>query len=674
LNQAAKRSIRWVDPVLIIVTALIAYLPLASQLGYYRDDWHVAWGGFLVGAVKIVDLHLTDRPFMGLIYSGTYAILGNAPLTWQTYTILLRIAGGLLLLWLFRLIWPGKKTATTLMALLFTLYPGFIEMPTASAYSNHLFGLGMGLLSLSLTLKALQVSRARQRILLILAAIFTGLVCFLIMEYMISLEGVRILLLAYLFAWREPGTLVKKGWRLVKIWAPYLSGLAFFLVWRVLIFKSARATTDVGSLVGVYRNQPVFMLARVLIETIKGFINTLVLAWGVPLYNLTMNANPRNLLISAGLVLLASGVFLAFLRLSAQRDDLRAENPEHCDWGKEAALLGLLVILINVIPVVLANRDIRLTDTLDRYTLPASIGAVMVLVGVLYWTVRGSLRAWLLISLIAVSIFTHYNNAAYFANFWAMEKQLWWQLSWRAPDLKKNTVLIPALPAPYMLAESYEVWGPANMIYASHADPLRVVGESLSNETMHAIITQGSFKRSMRRVELSLDFKNSLVVSIRAQGACLRVYDSGWREFSENESPLVRQVAVVSKSSLILTGADPKTPPVEVFGAEPAHTWCYYYEKADLARQKKDWAEAARLGDVVRKLKLQPQDGMEWMPFYQGYAYAGRMDDANRLAPRIRAEQAALREFCTQFGPEWKSKVKPGSSDEYVVINICPNQ
>jgi hypothetical protein len=292
----------------------------------------------------------------------------------------------------------------------------------------------------------------------------------------------------------------------------------------------------------------------------------------------------------------------------------------------------------------------------------------------LYWTVRGSLRAGLLVGLIAISIFTQYNNAAFFAQFWAMEKQLWWQLSWRAPDLKKNTVLIPALPAPYMLAESYEVWGPANIIYGTPVDPLHVVGESLSSQTMHAIFSGDSFNRSMRRVELSLDFKNSLVVSIPAPGACLRVQDSSFQEFSESESPLIRQVAAVSKTSLILTDGAPKIPPAQVFGSEPAHTWCYYYEKAALARQKKDWAEVDRLADEVQKLKLRPQDGMEWMPFYQGYALSGRMDDANQLGRLIRSEQTALRDFCTQFGAEWRKKVTPGSADEYVVINLCPGR
>lgn len=672
MKQASKLPQRWMDLLLIFASALIAYIPLVGGLGYYRDDWHVTWGGLMIGAEKVFDLHLTDRPFMGLIYSWTYSLLGYSPLTWQLYTIALRIIGGLLVLWLLRLIWPGRRTATTVMALLFVIYPGFLQLATSSAYSNHMFGFAMGILSLILSIKAVQAAGMGARIALTLAAIGTGLVCFLIMEYMISLELVRLILLGYLFVLRTPGKLMQKGVKLLKMWVPYLAGFLAFLIWRVLIFKSARATTDVGSLASAYLNEPGYMLGRLVIETVKGMLNTLVMAWTVPFYNQTSAANPVNLVVSFLLALAAVGIFLGFLRLLGGKNDLRSESAEGGCWGREAAILGLLLVFLNIVPVVLANRDVRLTDTLDRYTLPASIGVVMIVVGLLYWVVRGSLRTPVIVLLIAMSIITHYNNTAFFKNFWTMEKQLWWQLAWRAPDIKDSTVLIPALPAPYMLAESYEVWGPANLIYGTRENPLRVVGEALNAESMHSVLTAASFTRTMRRVEFTLDFKNSLVVSIPGPGACLRVHDAQWLELAESESLLVRQVAPLSSSSLIVTEGEQKTPPAVIFGEEPEHGWCYYYQKATLARQQQDWEEAARLGDAAREKGLRPVYGMEWMPFYQAYAYTGRMDDANQTAHEIRGDQIAVKEFCAQFGQERVDTMGAGTIDEFIVINLCP--
>ena len=54
---------------------------------------------------------------------------------------------------------------------------------------------------------------------------------------------------------------------------------------------------------------------------------------------------------------------------------------------------------------------------------------------------------------------------------------------------------------------------------------------------------------------------------------------------------LVQQVGAYSHVDRIIpTGTSP-TLPAHIFGAEPPHDWCYYYQKASLARQLGDWAQ-----------------------------------------------------------------------------------
>jgi len=48
-------------------------------------------------------------------------------------------------------------------------------------------------------------------------------------------------------------------------------------------------------------------------------------------------------------------------------------------------------------------------------------------------------------------------------------------------------------------------------------------------------------------------------------------------------------------SRIIITGKDMPVMPEDIFGKEPPHTWCYYYEKAELARQAGDWEQVAKL-------------------------------------------------------------------------------
>jgi hypothetical protein len=669
------RRAAWADGLLVLLVAALVYLPLAGQFGYYRDDWHVAWAGRLFGSAKIVDLHLTDRPVMGVLYSLAYSALGDAPLAWQLYAFCLRAAGAVTFLWLLRLLWPGRRLPTLVMALLFVLYPGFLQMPTASAYSNHLFGLWMGILSIALSLRALAFGNGRRWLLTGLAVV-SGLACFAIMEYMISLEVMRLLLFGFLgFAGGFPplaggSTLPARGLRLLRAWLPYLAGLGLFLAWRVLVFKSARSVTDVGSLARLYLAEPGAMLGRLVIETLKGFLNALVLAWGVPFYNLTADAGSRDLLVSALLALLVVATVLGYARL-VRRGPGAPERPENGVWAGQAVELGLLVALANLLPIVLANRDVRLTDTFDRYTLPASLGVVMVVTGLLDH-VKPALRAALLAGVLSLCVITHYQNAVYFRNFWEFQRQLWWQLSWRAPGLEKDTLLIPVLPENYLLAESYEAWGPANIIYGAPEDPQRVAGEALNDQTLLFVQTRQNFTRTVRRVEVPLDFKNSLVVSLAAPGSCVKVIDGRWLELGDTEDTRVRLAAPYSRTDLIETGAGQHAPPVEIFGPEPAHGWCYYFQKASLARQEQDWQEVVRLGEEVLAGRLSPQNSLEWLPFYQGYAYASILDRANQIAWLIRDDRLALEVFCSQFEPGDLAALRAGSLDEFIIVNLCP--
>jgi hypothetical protein len=88
---------------------------------------------------------------------------------------------------------------------------------------------------------------------------------------------------------------------------------------------------------------------------------------------------------------------------------------------------------------------------------------------------------------------------------------------------------------------------------------------------------------------------------------------------------------------------------VELFGSEPAHDWCYYYQKASLARQQGDWQTAARLGEEVGRSGLLPTDVTEWLPFYQAAFHLQDQARASELAEIIRSDTIAWSAFCGPF-------------------------
>src|SRR3990170_2928621 len=71
--------------------------------------------------------------------------------------------------------------------------------------------------------------------------------------------------------------------------------------------------------------------------------------------------------------------------------------------------------------------------------------------------------------------------------------------------------------------------------------------------------------------------------------------------------------------------------PPAILGPEPEHSWCYYFEKADLARQADNWGQIAEIGDQVFSVPYYPDDTSEYLPFVEAYARTGRWEDARNL-------------------------------------------
>ncbi len=86
----------------------------------------------------------------------------------------------------------------------------------------------------------------------------------------------------------------------------------------------------------------------------------------------------------------------------------------------------------------------------------------------------------------------------------------------------------------------------------------------------------------------------------------------------------------LSRLDLIRTegGADHKPP---LMPQEPAHDWCYYFELADLARQRGAWDEVVELGNRGFA-EDHPNDASERLVFIEGYAHMGEWSRAEQLS------------------------------------------
>jgi hypothetical protein len=132
------------------------------------------------------------------------------------------------------------------------------------------------------------------------------------------------------------------------------------------------------------------------------------------------------------------------------------------------------------------------------------------------------------------------------------------------------------------------------------------------------------------------------VIYFPAEG-CLKVLDplySNKKTFAALPYMLTDPITL-SDPTLILP--DAPAPAIPTFlGAEPQHGWCYFYEKAELARQVDDWDKVAGLGRQAFKLGLTPAEAYEWLPFIEADARTGQVDAARKLSLKVLKENPIL--------------------------------
>ncbi len=249
---------------------------------------------------------------------------------------------------------------------------------------------------------------------------------------------------------------------------------------------------------------------------------------------------------------------------------------------------------------------------------------------------------------------THYANAIFFAQRTAVARDFWWQVAWRIPQLAPRTTLVGTYPIE-AIEEDYFIWGPANLIYY----PDQQAENGIQPTIFAAVLNQDTVKKILARERQEFDnrkniityknYRNVLILSQPTLNSCMHVINGAGPEYSDQEWELVRSIGSFSEMEHLLTSGPSPTPPASIFGSEPAHDWCYYYQKADLARQRADWDTVQKLAREAADKNLKPQDLIEWMPFIQAYAMSGRTQELNDTLDQIQSNEYVLKQACQKL-------------------------
>ncbi len=640
---------------ILLTASILIYFRGMNQLGYYRDDWNNLYNAYTQGPDMLIKHYQSDRPADGYLLSFVYKIFGPAIYPYLISCLICRFLSAFLICLTLIKIWPKQKIPSFLAGLFFLIFPGFLQQVDGFGYLPHQAAMLCITLSLYLTVLAFYSSKLAGKILLsFFSAIFAIAEMFL-MEYYIGLEAFRFLLIFFCFYNLSDSNFWKHLLRSIINYLPWLAASAFFVYWRSFIFDATRNGTDVRETLQPLFSHPKYMGISLLSTLTKNTLKLLFGSWTVQPYN-TLNGSDVKTFFSAAVwaILTAICCFLAvfFLRKNKKEDQSNpAElemSPQKMTWPVQWVILGFLSAILTLAPLILAGREITFSSSLDRFTYPGSICTVIFTVGLVYLIKVDWIRNILLIILTLTAAMTQLVNKSNYINSWKNARSFWWQLSWRAPEISPDSLVV-ANPGGFSPEEDYEIFSPIHLIYYPDEDHVQVGAEVLNTNTLRLIEMGEITDRTVREIYVQKNYNNLLALTEPTSKSCLQVIDGRNPVYSTDEWSKIPQAGNWSHVDRIETSAETHIPPEKIFGSEPAHGWCWYYEKMSLAQQKEDWTALAELAEEAIQQKAHAEDRIEWIPLVQGLAYTGKTDEAAPYAAILKTDTYLQFETCRYF-------------------------
>lgn len=658
-------------PIALLLLMLLSYGLRVPGLGFFWDDLPYLWFFQRLGAAGIWQAFTVDRPFLSVLYITCLSILGNSAVAWQIFAMLARWLTSLGFYWMFAQTWPRHRRPVAWAAFLFAVYPGFTQQYIAVIYGQAFVLFAAALLSIGITLWLARRAHALQRGWFLAGfALSLALSIFHVFstEYFFGMEMLRPLLLWIVFVEQAAQTpfadataaprMRQAFWRAVRWWLPYLIGLVIFVIWRTFFHSvgsyrlSALQSTEQAPLVGLW---------NLALTMFSSLVQSIVVAWGQPLQlsSVIEGSDAANLGGRLFLVILAVGLMTFFYLLRLRQDPARA-IPERRTrwqflqtWPAQASLVSIYALLIAGWPFWITNLPLRMGFPQDRFTLPLSVGACLLLAAVLDSFGKNAMRkAALLALLVALAVGFHFQTALQYRTDWNTARDFFWQLTWRAPSIQPNTLLLSD-SLPFQFYEDDSLSAPLNWTYDPTGNT-NVMSYLLFDILVRyhdqpAFSPEKPIEKDFRGMQFRGNAGQVLLVAFNPPG-CVRVLDPRYdADLYRLPDRLLKSMNLSNPSALIRDAQPGAQPPIDIFGDAPRRRWCYYFEKADLARQQGDWPQIVTLAKESIAVGLRPDDPAEYLPFIEGDLHSGRWEDAlertlttYQVAPALRPALCAV--------------------------------
>lgn len=663
-------------PLGLLLLCLLTFSPLIGWLGFYWDDWPTIWYLHNFGQASFREGFASDRPLLAYVFMLTTTLMGENPQVWQLFGILTRWSSALLFWWTMRLTWPEKPLATTVMAVIFAIYPGFRQQYISVTYSNGFLVYSLFLFSFPTMLLAQRKTRWRWP--LILISVASSTLALFISEYFFGLELLRPVLLWMTLKRTESNRRVLLR-RVILQWLPYLAGAAAFLIWRLFLH-----TTPRGSLI-LFKQliaDPLTTLLNLSGTIVQDIFEISILAWIKTVLLTRLFEFDLPVIIALILAAVVTGALTVLFLLRLKTTPLYTIPDRWKIRLKDGAggmiLLGIFALLVGGWPIWVTDLHFELIFPWDRFTMMMMPGVAILTGGIITLFSRSQLRLAVITGLlVGLSAGMHLYDALLYKQEWQIQKAFFWQLAWRAPGLEPGTAILTSdLPFTYYSDNSLSA--PLNWTYAPG-------NQSLSMPYL-VYNLESRLYRDLPGLELGLpiimdyrvtDFEGSTSDSILAfykPPRCLKVMHPDEDRNLPYKPLLIPEALHLSNTDLILAGENPPaSPPVSKFGPETAPDWCYYFEKAELASQIGDWETVVALSSsafVIGK-QFDRETASELVPFIKGFAHMGDFERAIELSLLAMRDSPKMQNMLCQTWYEMRDELPAGEARDQAYVRLA---
>ncbi|HLF90003.1 MAG TPA: hypothetical protein VI451_13725 [Anaerolineales bacterium] len=641
-------SIRSV-PIAIFLLCSLTFGPLITQLGFYWDDWAVTLVRRLNG--DYWEFYAYNRPASAWTQAFFAPFLGISPLNWHLFAELIWVLTAIACWWMLHQLWPGRKRETLAMALLFAVHPIFLLHPISVAFSQQYLTFLPFLISFGTMLAALR--KPERFWIWTVMGIVTALIHSLTMEYFWGLELARPFLIWIVLSEKDQERQAKVL-QMLKTWLPYLAVLCAVVIWRMFFVTLLEDDPNELVLLNTLISEPISGVLRLAQTLVNDFVYITIIRWTETVKLEWFNFQDRFSLFAWGMaVIVGTGVIVFFNRFGE-------ESTPH--GQRQVIGLGFFALLVGELAVWLPGRSVTVGLYADRFSLPALLGVVILTVGLIGAVVRPRLQHVLLAILLGLSVSNHLRVQNDYRWDWVNQRRAYWQMYWRAPGLADHTAMLSD-GSLFRYTGGYLTGAALNVLYTPYpGEPEDVsywffeLDQGYFNYLPEMIAGHYPLKDDMRQYSFSGTSQEGVLVYYAPnQGNCLWVIRET-DQYNPDLPALIKEAIPLSNLNQIMLESS-HVPNADVFGKEPAHTWCYFYEKAELARQQDDWAGIVSLAEESAAQGFSPNNRIEWLPFVEAFAYTGDWERAIDLSvDALNYSKSTRNLFC----PIWRGFEREG--------------